>query len=97
MQNVAALQAQSKAANDAVDSIAKAMKDMQEEINQGVGKELKEAGDEAKRLERFAAISNIAYKYIASNEAKLKGLIRPSNFQLIDYEAECMRLRKSLR
>jgi len=96
-QNVAAIDAQVKAAIDAVASIEKAMKDMQEGIKQGVGKELKEAGDQAERLERFAAISNVAYKYIASNEAKAKGLIRPSNFPLIDFEAECTQMRKSLR
>ena len=83
-QNVEALDAQVKAANDAVASMEKAMKDIQEGIKQGVGKEFKEAGDQAERLERFAAISNIAYKYIASNESKAKGPIRPSNFQLID-------------
>ncbi len=96
-QNLAALEMQVKAANDAVAAIAKAMKDMQEGINQGVGKELKEAGDQAERLERFAAISDIAFKYIASDKAKAKGLFRPSNFQLIDYEAECNLMRKSLR
>ena len=73
------------------------MKDMQEGIKQGVGKELKEAGDQAERLERFAAISNIAYKYVAAIKKEAKGPIRPSNFQLFDFEAECSRLRKSLR
>lgn len=73
------------------------MKDLQEGIKQGVGKELKESSDQAERLERFAAISNIAYKYFEANQAKAKGPIRPSNFQLIDFEAECTRMRKSLR
>lgn len=96
-QNVVAFKTQLKEASDAVASIEKAMKDMQEGIKQGVGKELKEAGDQAERLERFAAISNIAYKYVAAIKKEAKGPIRPSNFQLFDYEAECSRLRKSLR
>ena len=95
--NLQTLEAQAKAAEDKVASIERAIKEMQEGIKQGVGKELKETGEEAKRLERFAAISNLAYHHIATANLKARSPIRPSNFQLIDYDSECSRMRKSLR
>lgn len=94
---LAALGAQTRAAELKIASTEKTLKDMQEEIKQGIGKDLKQTSDQLEQLERLAAISNIAYKHVASNDPKTKILVRPSNFQLLDYESECIILRKSLR
>ena len=92
-----ALRAEINTAALNIASTEKTLKEMQEEIKQGIGKDLKQTGDQLDQLERFALISSIAYKHVASNDPKTKNLIRPSNFQLLDYESECIRLRKSLR
>ena len=73
------------------------MKDMQEDIKEGIGKDYKQSGEKFEQLERFAAISSIAFKHVTSNDPKAKNLLRPSNFQLLDYDSECTQLRKSLR
>jgi hypothetical protein len=96
-QRVAACEARVKAVDDAIKATESAMKSMQEDIKQGVGKDLKDAGDQLEQLERLAAISNIAYNHIVSNDPKTKNMIRPSNFRLLDYAAESVRLRKSVR
>ena len=96
-QRVASLQTQKKEADDAVASAENALKNMQANINQGVGNALKQNGDQLEQLERLAAISSIAFNHITSNDPKAKHLIRPSNFQLLDYDSECAQLRKSLR
>lgn len=95
-QRLAEIQAQIKAADAAIASIEKALKDMQAGINQGVGKDLKEKGDQLDQIERLAVISDLAYKQIISKDAKAKNPIRPSNFQLLDYGSECARLRKAI-
>ena len=92
-----ALKAQLDTADMNIATTVKTLKNMQEEIKQGIGKDLKQTGDQLDRLERFALISSIAYKHVASNDPKTKNLIRPSNFQLLDYESECFGLRKLLR
>ena len=91
------LQSQWEAAKLGVASTEKALKGMQVDIKQGVGKDLKQTGDQLDQLERSAAIANIAYKYISSNDPKTKRLLRPSNFRLINDESECIYLRKALR
>ena len=88
---------QKKDADEAVASAENAMKEMQAKISQGVGNALKQTGDQLEQLERLAAISSIAFNHITSNDPKAKHLIRPSNFQLLDYDSECTQLRKSLR
>ena len=96
-QKIATCEARVKAVDDAIKATEGAMKDMQGDIKQGVGKELKEAGDELEQYERLAAVSNLAYKHVVSNDPKAKNLFRPSNFRLLDYAAESVRLRKSIR
>ena len=96
-QRVTSLQTQMKEADGAVASAENAMKNLQSNIKQGVGNALKQTGDQLEQLERLAAISSIAFKHITSNDPRAKHLIRPSNFQLLDYESECTQLRKSLR
>ena len=96
-QKIATCEARVKAVDDAIKATEGAMKDMQGDIKQGVGKELKEAGDELEQYERLAAVSNLAYKHVLSNDPKAKNLFRPSNFRLLDYAAESVRLRKSIR
>ncbi len=93
----AALQAQKQALENDIASIENQIKDVLDGIKQGVGKDLKQTGEQIDQLERLAAISRFAFKHVASNEPKSKHLIRPSNFQLLDYESECIRLRKLLR
>lgn len=95
--NLSTLRSQINTAEMNIASTEKTLNDMQEEIKQGIGKDLKQTGDQLEQLERLASISSIAYKHVASNDPKTKNLIRPSNFQLLDYESECIRLRKSLR
>jgi hypothetical protein len=90
------IQKQVKSADAGIASIEKAMKDMQAGINQGVGKDLKEKGDQLDQIERSAVISDLAYKHIISKEARAKNPIRPSNFQLLDYGSESARLRKAI-
>ncbi len=94
---LATLKTQIVTAEMNIASTEKTRNDMQDEIKQGIGKDLKQTGDQLDQLERLAAISSIAYKHVASNDQKTKNFIRPSNFQLLDYESECIRLRKSLR
>jgi DNA repair exonuclease SbcCD ATPase subunit len=96
-QQVAALEDKAKEAINEVASLKRAMADMQAEIKQGVGNELKETTDQLGQLERTAAISNIAFSHLTSKDPKSKSAIRPSNFQLIDFASECTQLRKSLR
>jgi chromosome segregation ATPase len=95
--NLAALRSQINTAEMNVASIEKKLKEMQEEIKQGIGKDLKQTGDQLDQLERLATLSSIAYKHVASNDPKSKNLFRPSNFRILDYESECLILRKSLR
>ncbi len=92
-----ALQAQKQEADDEIASAEKLMKDMQEDIKEGIGKDYKQSGEKFEQLERFAAISSIAFKHVTSNDPEAKNLLRPSNFQLLDYDSECTQLRKSLR
>ena len=92
------LQGKMDAAQQDLISTENALRELKEDIKkQGVGKDLKQTGDQLERLERSAAISNIAYKHISSNDPKTKRLIRPSNFRLINDESECIYLRKALR
>ena len=57
---LAALSAQINTAAVNIASTEKTIKDMQEEIKQGIGKELKQTGDQPDPSERSVAISSIA-------------------------------------
>jgi len=95
-QRLTEIQTQLKTAEDAIAGTKGSMKEMQDGITQGVSKELKETGDLLEKLERSAAISNVAYKNVTAKEPKGKPLNGPSNFQLLDYSSECARLKKSV-
>ncbi len=77
-------------------STENAMKGMQDEIQKGVAKDLKDIVEQQKKLERLVEMSNVALRYITEKDTKAKRLIRPSSFPILDYEAECNRLKKSL-
>ncbi len=91
------LQTQLNAAEMGVKSAEKAIADLLAAMKQGVGSDLKQVGSKLDQLERVATISNLALKHMSSTEPKTKKLICPSNFQILDYTSECIRLRKSLR
>ncbi|MEQ1830514.1 MAG: hypothetical protein ABL921_31450 [Pirellula sp.] len=93
----ASLQSQMAAIESGFAATEKAIQDMQEDTKQGVGKDLKQTGEQLDQMKRSAAISSIAYRNVASTDTKPKHLNRPSNFQLLDYVSECAQLRKSLR
>ena len=73
------------------------MKGMQDEIKNGVAKDLKGIVEQQKKLVRLVTMSDVAMRYIADKDLKHKRLIRPSSFPLLDYEKECNQLKKSLR
>ena len=93
----APLQAELQRVGPEVASAEKALKDMQSEIKQGVALDLKQNTNKYEQLKRSASISSIAFEHVTSNDPKTKRLLRPSNFNLLDYQWESTRLRKSLR
>jgi len=80
-----------------INSTESTMKSMQDEIKNGVAKDLKGIVEQQKKLERLVTMSDVAMRYIADMDLKPKRLIRPSSFPLINYEKECNQLKKSLR
>lgn len=91
------LQARKQEAEDATSAAEKAMKDLKDEIKDGVAKELKDSSDQSEILKRKALISSIALTSVFSDDPKIQRVIRPANFQLLDYDSESLRLRKAMR
>jgi len=93
----APLQAEFQRVAPEVAAAEKALKDMQNEIKQGVALDLKQNTSKHEQSKRSALISSIAFKHVTAQDAKTKRLLRPSNFNLLDYQLESTRLRKSIR
>ena len=93
----APLQAELQRVVPEVAAAEKAVNDLQNEIKQGVALDLKQSSSKHEQLKRSALISSIAFEHVTSHDAKTKRLLRPSNFNLLDYQLESTRLRKSLR
>ena len=92
----AALNDQKQKSEIGIGSAESTMKGMQEEIKNGVAKDLKGIVEQQKKLERLVTMSDVAMRYITNKDLKPKRLIRPSSFPLLDYEKECNQLKKSL-
>jgi hypothetical protein len=74
-----------------------ALNEKQNEIKQGVALDLKQNTSKHEQLKRSALLSSIAFENVTSNDLKSKRLLRPSNFNLIDFQSESTRLKKTLR
>jgi hypothetical protein len=58
---------------------------------------VKESTAAEKQLRRSLTIARIAHQHLTTADGASKSLIRPSNFQLINYSSEVTRLEKCLR